>query len=143
MDSLGFHGIYPGNDGQDFRVNRAVCFFKSLFCDNCTSNYFVDAVTPDCASTVPAGLGIDTGNGASSAAFSVYPNPIEAILNIRGDLAGHRVELVNAAGQVVRRVNYGTTNITLDVADLAPGLYLLRVVNPADHSLQVKKILVR
>ncbi|SDS39497.1 Acetyl esterase/lipase [Formosa sp. Hel1_31_208] len=34
----GGHGIYRSKDGQDYRINRVASFFKSLFCDTCTSS---------------------------------------------------------------------------------------------------------
>ena len=40
----GYHNIYDSKEGQDFKINRAASFFKSLFCDTCTSSVYTDEV---------------------------------------------------------------------------------------------------
>ena len=40
----GYHNIYYSKEGQDFKINRAASFFKSLFCDTCTSSIYTDEV---------------------------------------------------------------------------------------------------
>lgn len=55
VDSLGGHGIYQPNTatGIRYRTERAVCFFKSVFCNNCTSDYLTDQTFAECASLTP------------------------------------------------------------------------------------------
>ncbi len=45
VDSLGGHCPHPG----DFRVERAACFFKNIFCNTCTSNYFTEEIPANCS----------------------------------------------------------------------------------------------
>ncbi|MEL7250578.1 MAG: T9SS type A sorting domain-containing protein [Bacteroidota bacterium] len=142
VDSLGLHGIYRGNDGEDFRVKRATCFFKSLFCDNCVSDYLVDSVAANCAQQT-ANLTHFTEMGGNTSVFGVYPNPADDLLNFSGDWSGYEVILTNAAGQVVRKVGPGMLNNTLDVADLTPGLYFLRAKRAIDDSGIVRKIVIQ
>lgn len=57
VDSLGGHTIYGNNTnpGDRYRAERVSCFFKSVFCDDCTSEYFTDSIPADCSlpPTVP------------------------------------------------------------------------------------------
>ncbi|MEN1786083.1 MAG: alpha/beta hydrolase fold domain-containing protein, partial [Bacteroidota bacterium] len=48
MDSLGGHGVY----GYDFRVEKAACFFKSVFCNTCTSISTFDSTPANCSISV-------------------------------------------------------------------------------------------
>ncbi|MEM1322517.1 MAG: T9SS type A sorting domain-containing protein [Bacteroidota bacterium] len=144
VDSMGRHGIYRGIDGEIFRVSRATCFFKSVFCDNCVSNYFVDSVAADCSTPIPTSLvDLQTSNTTNATAFSVFPNPSDEVLNIKGDLEGYQLRLINTSGQVVRHIDYGATVNTVNVADLAPGLYFLQAINGADERIALKKVLVQ
>jgi hypothetical protein len=42
VDTTGGHGIYR-NASSVFRAQRASCFFKSVFCNNCTNFYTTDS----------------------------------------------------------------------------------------------------
>jgi len=48
---LGGHGIYGHNtqSGDLFRAQRVSCFFKSVFCDDCTTIYLTDSIPANCA----------------------------------------------------------------------------------------------
>ncbi|CAH1000409.1 hypothetical protein LEM8419_01562 [Neolewinella maritima] len=67
--------------------------------------------------------------------LSVYPNPVENRLNLRFELNARtdvRVDLYDALGRNVRRTALarqpaGTTELTLEVADLAGGTYFLQL----------------
>ncbi len=48
VDSLGGHGIYTTGSGPEYRVARASCFFKSMFCENCTSQFLTDSIPVNC-----------------------------------------------------------------------------------------------
>ncbi|MEO1627231.1 MAG: T9SS type A sorting domain-containing protein [Bacteroidota bacterium] len=142
VDSLGRHGIYRGNAGETFRVSRAACFFKSVFCDNCTSNYFTDSIPADCATTAPLTLNLDI-KAAHPLPLRIFPNPADKVLNISGDLSVYDIELINTAGQIVRRIEHGSASTVMAVEDLTPGLYLLRLVNVLDQSIEVEKVLIQ
>lgn len=74
----GDHGIYNSTQSQiDFRVGRAACFFKSVFCNTCTNFYAEDSVAASCSQTFN-----DINNITSNPEVSIYPNPTNSILNI-------------------------------------------------------------
>ncbi len=75
--------------------------------------------------------------------FNVFPNPSNDVLQTSGILEFHQVELLNTNGQFVRQLEYGKINPTIDVKDLMPGIYVLRVVNSIDKGVELKKVLIQ
>lgn len=60
--------------------------------------------------------------------FSILPNPAKEIANISADATINTVSLVNVYGQVVKTELVNAVNeYTLNVADVAPGMYVVRV----------------
>lgn len=56
----GGHGVYDNTSDQDqYRVNKASCFFKSLFCNTCYSEYTHDSIAYSCQSI---GTSVDNNN---------------------------------------------------------------------------------
>ena len=49
IDPKGGHGIYRTKEGAVFRVDRAACFFKSLFCDTCSNFLSREMVSANCS----------------------------------------------------------------------------------------------
>jgi len=49
IDPTGGHGIYLTEEGAIFRVGRAACFFKSLFCDTCSNFFSTETVPANCS----------------------------------------------------------------------------------------------
>ena len=88
---------------------------------------------------------VDDVSELSNTQISIQPNPTNGILNITlsaplpGDLL---LEVYSLDGkQLFTHINNGETNITLNLGDLASGLYLLRLVN--DTNVLSKKIVVQ
>jgi hypothetical protein len=83
---------------------------------------------------VTVGLVSGTTDPASVKALSLSPNPADnaTLLQLSLDQAQEvRIELVNALGQVAETINAGTVqtlNQPLNVARLAAGTYMLRVM---------------
>ena len=59
--------------------------------------------------------------------ISVYPNPVEDILNITSSETISEIEIVNVMGQVVKRMEVNTDNVVCDVNELKAGVYILRI----------------
>ena len=49
IDPKGGHSIYRDKEGAIFRVGRAACFFKSLFCDTCSNFLSIETVSANCS----------------------------------------------------------------------------------------------
>ncbi|MEO0338673.1 MAG: T9SS type A sorting domain-containing protein, partial [Bacteroidota bacterium] len=143
VDPEGGHGIYGGASGGAFRISRAACFFKSLFCENCTSNYFVDSVAANCAPQTANRVLLDDLATRNTAEFTAFPNPTNDLLHISGNLENYHFTLMNTSGQIVRNLEYGSVNTSIEVKDLSPGVYFLRAVSNLDNRIEIKKILIQ
>lgn len=93
-------------------------------------NYNGNIISSTAVGVSPGRLALDireiTGiDVATTAAPSVFPNPVMDILNIRADGEGALV-ITDAAGRTVRSTRATSTTNTINVAGLAPGLYSVR-----------------
>jgi poly(3-hydroxybutyrate) depolymerase len=116
----GDHGIYNSTQSQvDFRVGRAACFFKSVFCNTCTNFYAEDSIAAFCSQTINS-----INNIASNAEIEVYPNPTTGLLNVNvgGNDKINEIKVFNLLGEEVLSVN-GVSQINLN--SLKQGIYIL------------------
>lgn len=117
----GGHGVYQDSIfGTPFRVGRAACFFKSLFCNTCTSIYQVDSVPASC--NEPVGLTKFT----QPTNWTPYPNPFHERINITSLSGLETFSLFNPIGQVLFS---GIDLPHQDFSNLEPGLYFLQVIS--------------
>ena len=95
-------------------------------------------ITPQATFVVPAPPpGVEVGEGnkllnAGIEVMNIFPNPAEDIVNIEIQMLEEgsvEVQLINALGQMVLqdRSNGKTTMNRLEVSDLDPGIYMVRV----------------
>ncbi len=127
----GEHGVYEDSIGTAFRVGRAACFFKSLFCNSCGSFYQTDSIPANCSQVSSA---IQTPRN-NAPALVVSPNPFT-----------HRIAVQNAPGLVHYRlfhplgqlIDEGSALEQRDFSHLSPGIYLL-VVETA-HGMQTVRL---
>lgn len=118
----GGHGIYQDSlVGVPFRVGRAACFFKSLFCNNCSSNYQTDSIPANC------NLALSITENETDHLIQVYPNPFThklTILNVDGT---ENYLLLNQLGQII----YAGNQIQEQSFDkLESGIYFLSITTP-------------
>lgn len=126
VDPNGNHGVYQNGVGIQFRIGRAACFFKSLFCNSCTNYSATTVVLANCSSSPKPALatGIDAQNLSSG--ISVYPNPFSNKINIT-NLSNETCQLSNSLGKVI----YSGSNITgQDFSALPAGIYFIRISDP-------------
>ena len=73
----------------------------------------------------------------------VYPNPASSQLSIEVlNAQGFEKSLTNLEGKTVKAGNVTGASITLNTADLARGMYLLRIISPTG-GLSVHKVVLR
>ena len=60
--------------------------------------------------------------------FSIYPNPTKDILNFKGFTTGFSISIFNALGKLVA-IKTLEVNQSMDVSDLASGIYLIKFEN--------------
>ena len=90
----------------------------------------------------PSSLGLSEIEGVNS--IELFPNPADEALNVRFEAVQNglvQLEVMNLAGQVVRTINVqataGTNLVIVDSADMASGMYLMRVkANQTQKTMQ-------
>ena len=117
VDSLGGHGIYNTPAGDIFRTERVSCFFKSIFCETCTSTFLTDSVPANC-------LSLSLTDTEPISTYHAYPNPFSDQLNISGLTGQESFELFNAFGQTIIKANEISD---INWSDLSHGLYFLSI----------------
>lgn len=117
IDPSGEHGIYR-NSSSLFRAQRASCFFKSVFCNDCANFYATDSIPSSCSTTS------DTDASFVGSNMSIYPNPFENSFNIDGFDGDLEVTIYNTFGQLVYK---GENHRGLLEIDLISGIYFLSV----------------
>lgn len=117
IDTLGDHGIFR-NESSLFRAQRASCFFKSVFCNTCSSFYSTDSIPSNCSPPVSVDEYIFDSK------INVYPNPIENSFTIEGINGPLELTIYNGFGQLVFMNK--TINGTVQI-DLAPGIYFINI----------------
>ena len=80
-----------------------------------------------CDSIVTLHLNVVTGISESEMQISIFPNPANDILNITSSEQISEIEIVNALGQVVKRMEVNTDNVVCNVEDLTSGVYVVRI----------------
>jgi hypothetical protein len=113
----GGHGVYEDSDGVSFRVGRAACFFKSLFCNSCSSFSQTTGTSASCSVIV----GLDD---EKTYFLNVYPNPFDAKINVLKLTATETVLLTNHIGQIIYE---GSLIEQQDFSQLPEGIYFLKI----------------
>jgi len=116
----GGHGIYNNSAANiDFRVAKASCFFKSVMCNSCYSDYTTDSIPATCSTT------LSLQDEDDNLEYSVYPNPVQTTLFIRSDIQSETdLYIYNITG-TVEQIALNKKDIS--VQNLIPGIYILQV----------------
>lgn len=117
VDTLGEHGIFR-NTSSKFRAQRASCFFKSVFCNNCSNFYSTDSIPSNCYKP----LSVDGNNYEQT--IDVYPNPFENQINIKGLKGILNISIYNDFGQIIYKQETNNNSIQIE---LLPGIYYLKI----------------
>jgi predicted esterase len=131
VDTTGGHGIYR-NASSVFRAQRASCFFKSVFCNNCTNFYTTDSIPANCASL----LNIESNSFIPF--IKVYPNPFENSFRIDGFAGNLEISIYNCLAQLVYQKETTNTNVQID---LKPGIFFLNVKHVETNKSYITKLI--
>ena len=118
VEPMGGHGIYRGAAGDAFRVSKASCFFKSLFCETCSSVSVTDSIETVCSS-----MATSIGDSPHSV-YRAFPNPTVDLLQIEGLTGQETFTLISPMGQLIMESEAVST---LSMKGFATGLYLLHI----------------
>lgn len=131
VDKTGNHGVYR-NASSIFRAQRASCFFKSVFCKDCTNFYMMDSVPSNCSTTLNAlEYNLETK-------IKVYPNPFETSLSIDGFDGIKNLKIYNCLGQLVYE---DEAFIKVAKIDLVPGIYFLKIKHLESNKLFTTRLI--
>lgn len=117
IDSTNEHGIYR-NASSVFRASRASCFFKSIFCNNCSNFYSTDSIPANCSSPVNVNVYHMNPN------IVVYPNPFENFFKIDGIKGTFDLTIYNYFGQMVYKNEKSNGEVEIE---LKSGIYFLNI----------------
>jgi thiol-disulfide isomerase/thioredoxin len=81
---------------------------------------------------------VDVNDVDDALRFTAFPVPANDMLQVVLPVGGAQVELLNLLGQRVLQMSTDDQNLTLDVAELPVGSYVLRVISAGD--IQTKNI---
>jgi len=123
----GGHGVYNSTASQNlFRIGRASCFFKSLFCNDCTSFYSTDSIPAACSSNYRTTSVSEHAGGYS---FSVSPNPAISTITItvEYDFSDSPLTIFDSYGRAILKSRLNGLTATLDISNFPDGAYFIRL----------------
>ncbi|MDN3724633.1 T9SS type A sorting domain-containing protein [Aequorivita sp. SDUM287046] len=129
IDDIQFVFDYPFAFGPQVFIELAGLDFYSASAAN---EMFIDNVTFYSGDITTAGV-----NDFSADKFSVYPNPVKDMLNIKSSTAVDNVTVYDILGKVVLQENPGKISPAINMSNLASGSYLVKVTI-GDSSKTVK-----
>ena len=93
-------------------------------------------------------MNVITGISEAEMQISIFPNPANDILHITSSEPISEIEIVNALGQVVKRMEVNADNVVCDVEDLTSGVYVVRIrtlqlIEPVEGTGIVQKKFVK
>jgi hypothetical protein len=75
--------------------------------------------------------------------IEVYPNPTSGVVNInmnKGNISKLRFSLYTSQGEQIRQQEFSSQNEQINMQTLAPGYYMLKIVNDKGSPVQTFKI---
>ena len=107
---------------------------------NSASIYFdfnAPIFTNQVSTTVESTAGVDD-NVVNN--FTVYPNPAQGIINIKGTVAANIV-IIDMLGKTVMTAKFNEGETPVDISSLKAGIYLITIVSEGKSA--TKKLVVR
>ncbi|WP_147676031.1 T9SS type A sorting domain-containing protein [Algibacter pacificus] len=114
-------GLYPANQGV--LVNAGDNSFNTESTDITGNPRILNTIIDVGAYELQSTLSTET---ISPTAFTIYPNPVNHILNIKTPNQKYNYSIYNIQGQVVLK-NMNQTSKTINVSKLPSGIYLLKL----------------
>ncbi len=75
-------------------------------------------------------LGINKTTKSSELNIKVYPNPVQAQLNLEFQNAKEQlVTIYNVTGKLIKSKKFKAYNATIDMSDFVEGIYILKIVS--------------
>ena len=118
------HGVYNSTYEQGlYRIGKACCFFKSLFCESCISSYHTDSIPANCS------LLTHSRKSNTLPELKIEPNPGDGRMTlICGSAIGSSIKVYTIEGKLVHEEQLKAPAQEIDLTEQNGGLYIL-VVN--------------
>ncbi|GAA3510746.1 hypothetical protein GCM10022393_25420 [Aquimarina addita] len=128
-----------GIDGLDGTYSAAVDGENFALVGDGYTIYFSNSGTaPDCDSSE------DKANNGGKLSFTMFPNPATTSFTVRNitDLKDNVITIYNLAGKKIKSltVKESTSNTTIDISGMVPGLYMVKVLGSSGDSPPLKLI---
>lgn len=119
----GGHGVYNSTYEQNvFRIGKACCFFKGLFCGNCKSSYNTDSIPANCS------LVTKTESSDLTPVLQLEPNPSDGVMTLHcASEIGSDIKIYNIEGELVHEEKLVSPVQEIDLSDNAEGFYIVAV----------------
>jgi len=114
----------PGYSGNGGPATAAQVIPTDIYFNSGGDMYIADAGN-NCIRKVQSGLG--TQNLIKQDAISIYPNPVNDVLHVDGDVVSYKIMNI-VGGELLQGGLKGGGN-SIDVSAFAPGIYMLAVID--------------
>ena len=127
-------------------VCRSLYSFRShVIYGNSNYNGVIDCNNVLCGSCTTLSTSISDFSAAEN--VILYPNPVSKLLHVQFDNSNPEnksIEVISLLGKIVKTVNINSNqnNIVIDTANLAEGIYIVRITNSNNETTSVNKIMI-
>ncbi|NQT76544.1 MAG: T9SS type A sorting domain-containing protein [Bacteroidetes bacterium] len=134
--SLGSTGPFVMNPGDTISLELAIIFARDYGGDNLSSvtllkdrlkklraYYFTDSI--------PCNIGIDIDENKNKFEHTIllYPNPADKTIFFKSDYPIYKIEIYDIRGRIMKQSNSISSNNSINISDLADGIYFYRIVD--------------
>lgn len=77
----------------------------------------------------------------NSEGITLFPNPTDGLFTIMGNINLFDVEIIDSTGSVYQNLSGQSSPLTIDLSSLPNGLYFIRIVQHANPTVQLQKII--
>lgn len=81
-----------------------------------------------------------SNNSFDNSKFTYYPNPVKDVLNLSYNQNISQVEVYSLLGQRMTSNSFNTSNVQMDMSNLTPGVYLVKVTSENNTTKTVRVI---
>ncbi len=74
-------------------------------------------------------LGLGTGENETSTSFSIFPNPSQNKLYLKGDFKNQKIKIINAIGEIIYINQFNEANPSIDLSSFDNGIYFVSIDN--------------
>ncbi|MBX2929127.1 MAG: T9SS type A sorting domain-containing protein [Saprospiraceae bacterium] len=72
--------------------------------------------------------------------IQIFPMPVRDAFTIKGNLNLYQLEIYDAVGRLLRRIDANESVLTVDISSFPAGLYFVKAINESNHQSKVLKV---